>query len=259
MAINRLDEPASPTGVLSPHFDDAVLSCAQILAANPGSTVLTVFSGGPPSIDILTSWNAACGFALGDDVMGIRTAEDDAALATLGARGIRLGLWERQYRWGQPDVSRTLATRLRYLRQQYRRESGLVAEGAEKLRTAIAATDLTTWLMPLGVTHPDHRLTRQICLRVARELPDRQWLVYEELPYSAEHGNARRRALAAIKRAGFQLQPAPYEPDADQDRKRAALAHYASQLKALGQRAEFSISTPERYHVLLSAVSEHMR
>ncbi len=33
--------------VVSPHLDDAVLGCGQLLAAWPGATVVTVFAGKP--------------------------------------------------------------------------------------------------------------------------------------------------------------------------------------------------------------------
>jgi LmbE family N-acetylglucosaminyl deacetylase len=41
------DEVVEPIVVLSPHLDDAVLSCGVLLAANGGARVVTVFAGMP--------------------------------------------------------------------------------------------------------------------------------------------------------------------------------------------------------------------
>lgn len=72
--------------VVSPHFDDAALGAAHLLTSYPGSTVITVLGGRPPSYpDEVTPWDAAGGFASGDDVVGARQEEDRAAVASMGA------------------------------------------------------------------------------------------------------------------------------------------------------------------------------
>ena len=35
--------------IVSPHLDDAVLGCANFMAAHRGATVVTVFAGNPPA------------------------------------------------------------------------------------------------------------------------------------------------------------------------------------------------------------------
>jgi hypothetical protein len=43
--------------VVSPHFDDAALGTAYLLATYPGSTVITVLGGQPPRYpDHVTPW-----------------------------------------------------------------------------------------------------------------------------------------------------------------------------------------------------------
>jgi len=44
--------------VVSPHLDDAVLSCGRLLAGRPGSVVATVFAGVPSRPDQCTDWTA---------------------------------------------------------------------------------------------------------------------------------------------------------------------------------------------------------
>ncbi len=46
--------------VVSPHFDDAALGAAHLMGSHPGSTVVTVLGGRPPSYpDPATEWDAA--------------------------------------------------------------------------------------------------------------------------------------------------------------------------------------------------------
>jgi LmbE family N-acetylglucosaminyl deacetylase len=86
--------------VISPHFDDAVLSCANLIADVPDATVLTIFSGGPGRAGQISGWDRSCGFSTGDDVMGARAAEDLAALQQLGATQRSVGF--SQYRAAVP-------------------------------------------------------------------------------------------------------------------------------------------------------------
>lgn len=66
--------------VISPHFDDAVFSCGHLLAALPGSTVVTVCTALPEKPDILTDWDQRCGFSSAAQAMQARREENRAAL-----------------------------------------------------------------------------------------------------------------------------------------------------------------------------------
>ncbi len=235
---------------VSPHFDDAVLSCGGKIPEIPGSTVITVFSGGPARVDPLPVWDQKCGFAPGDDVMAVRALEDDAALDRLQAQPQRLGFWDGQYRG---DSGNRLVRAVRW-RLGNRR---LVRDVAEKLVGVIEELGLETVFIPLGVGHPDHKLTTKASLGAARRLPHVRWVVYEDLPYAAESSANSAAALRAIATAGFTLEPLePGEPreleaEVDATDKRAALDCYRSQLDALGQRLEVALNAPERYHRLV--------
>ena len=77
--------------VVSPHFDDAALGAAHLLSSHPGSTVVTVLAGRPPSYPAEPSeWDAEGGFKTGDDVVGARRKEDTAAMAVLGSSPVWL-------------------------------------------------------------------------------------------------------------------------------------------------------------------------
>ena len=84
--------------VVSPHFDDAALGAAHLIAGHPGTTVITVLGGRPPAYPAEpTSWDACGGFRAGDDVVAMRREEDREAMAFLGAVPVWLEFPDHQY------------------------------------------------------------------------------------------------------------------------------------------------------------------
>lgn len=250
MAASLSVSDLGATCFISPHFDDAILSCSDLIAAVTDGLVITVFSGGPASVDPLPKWDRDCGFSAGDDVTAMRAAEDTAALARLGATGFGLGLWDAQYRMQTPYWIPELFARI--VRNINARRGPTAAD------IAVLAGDLRSYkiascVIPLGITHRDHRLAAEACLKLAQLKPDVRWLVYEDLPYAAESEEDRAGAIAAVEQAGFRLERAELELYSDPARKREALDCYPTQLRALGDRAELAIATPERYHLLVRA------
>src|SRR5689334_22938681 len=103
----------SRTVVLSPHPDDAVLSCWHLLD-NDDVTVVTVFGGVPESgatgwWDLLT--NAPDSVTRARE----RLEEDARALALAGARSLTLDLLDSQYRrdGDTPAVAEAIADHVR--------------------------------------------------------------------------------------------------------------------------------------------------
>ena len=139
-----------PVVVVSPHLDDGVFGCGQLLAAHPGSVVVTVFAGRPPRYDGLTAWDAAAGFRPGDDVVGLRRDEDRAALALLRARPVWLDFRDAQY-GDSPSVD--------------------AVSGA--LEAAIREVDAPSVFIPLGLFHSDHHLAHDASLGVMRRRQER--------------------------------------------------------------------------------------
>ena len=96
--------------VISPHLDDAVLSCGALLAAHRGAVVATVFAGVPRDPRQRTEWDARSGFADAAEALAARRAEDAAALAELGAAPRWLDFRDDQY--GDPERVDELAAAL---------------------------------------------------------------------------------------------------------------------------------------------------
>lgn len=188
--------------VISPHLDDAVLSCGSWLAES-GSPVLTVFAGVPTS-GILTPYDSACGFQTSNQAMLERRKEDAAALGELGCAWARLGYMDVQYRQERPapvSLAADIADALR----------DLGAEGA---------------VVPAGIQHPDHLLCAEACRVLASE--DWPVWIYEELPYRVLYPDLARAALSAWQEAGFMLVE-DFLGGGETEAKEQAVACYRSQ------------------------------
>ena len=210
----------APVRVLavSPHLDDAVFSAGGLLAglvsAGADVHVVTVFTASVPGP---TGFALACqtdkGLAADVDYMALRRAEDDAALAAIGAVGVHLPLREAPHRGY--DCAAALF--------------GPVAEGDEDCPAAVGAAlaavlddrfggavDLLLGPQALG-DHVDHRHVRTAVDDLAhhRGLPLARWA---DTPYVL-------RAGAEVP-AGSDRHPTEEELDA----KVEACAAYATQL-----------------------------
>jgi LmbE family N-acetylglucosaminyl deacetylase len=244
-----LVEPAPVVGfdgalaLLSPHFDDAVLSCGQLLAANPGSLLVTLFSGGPARVSPLPNWDLACHFGDGADVTGARRAENARAAEILGATTLAFDLWDEQYRRDRYGYQETVDELLR--------------TGVDALKALVEHDTDRLWLAPVGwPQHPDHALSAAIALEVARSTPG-HWGLYSELPYrllyAKRTAEVHAQAFAAWTAAGFSRVLVP-SASGHVERKSQAVNQYGSQLHALdGALVARSCSISERYWSLPQA------
>jgi LmbE family N-acetylglucosaminyl deacetylase len=206
--------------VVSPHLDDAVFSCGDWLAGHPGALVATVFAGAPRGATALTPWDASCGFADARDAVAARRGEDSAALACVRAGAIWLDFLDSQYL----DSPR----------------QAMLSEALSGLLERVAPG---TVLFPAGLFHSDHELVHAAMLALCRAHPQRCWTMYEDALYRRGAGRLQRR-LAALMTDGFAATPIG-APAAASAPKRAALACYRSQLRALGRPAD--LVAPEGY------------
>lgn len=155
-------EAAAPWLLLSPHMDDAVLSCWHALAGPQPLVVVNVFTGAPPP-GVLTSYDRIAGTRSSAEMMAEREREDREALALAGRAPQNLGFPEDQYRRRAPAVDHLLAAFATHCPVA----AGVIAPAA------------------IG-GHPDHVLARAAALAMlARGVPVR---LYADLPYCVTYG-----------------------------------------------------------------------
>jgi LmbE family N-acetylglucosaminyl deacetylase len=224
-----MTELAGRVAVVSPHLDDAVLSCGEVMSRLDDCVVLTVFAGSPPSWGIHRLWDHdLSGFPEGTDVVAARLGEDDAALGILGAGAARLNFLDEQYR--QPGTDPSLE------------------EVGGQIGAGVDGIGATTVLMPLGLGHNDHRLAAAGCRGAALERSHLQWFAYLDLPYGYEEETIGHHAVDEALRRLSPLVPKTIDLGhaSGAQAKIAALDRYPSQMRALGERRMEALKS-ERY------------
>jgi LmbE family N-acetylglucosaminyl deacetylase len=225
---------SATVAILSPHFDDAVLSCWSLLESAASVLVVNVFAGAPRPGAPAGWWDALSGRDDPGRAVRARSAEDRAALALVGRKALNLG----------------------FLDLQYRTEALALGPIFKAVRHVLPTNALV--LGPAGLTsrdldpalpnpHPDHLAVRDTVLALRNH--GFEVGLYADLPhanaggwpeYIAPNGrdaNVARRWRAAFASAGLareQLAPdvRRLEPDV-LGRKLGAVRLYASQLETL--------------------------
>lgn len=218
--------------VLSPHLDDAVFACGELLAARPGAVLVTLFAGAPAKPVALTAWDAASGFATTAQAVAARREEDRLALELLRATPVWLDFLDSQY-GDSPSVI------------------GL----AEAIIAALDEHQPATVLAPAGLFHSDHILAHQAALTARTHHPDREWLMYEDPLYRRIPSLLQKR-LANLAHDGIEATPVAFDTRGHAQRKRAAVQCYVSQLRALatpGRPGVDDMAAPEGYWRLTTA------
>ncbi|QHZ00264.1 GlcNAc-PI de-N-acetylase [Streptomyces sp. S4.7] len=152
--------PSVPgTVILSPHFDDAVLSLAGLIAQLPGPvTVVTVYGGEPTAHHPVSWWDSVCGFSTAREAYRARRAEDARACELLGVGSVVLD---------HPD--------------------GPYGDGTELTGIDTCLAELaseTSLLIPIATNQPDHEKVRDRALAVAAKLGRAAPSLYADLPYT---------------------------------------------------------------------------
>lgn len=122
--------------LLSPHFDDAVLSAGQFMAGRPDTVCCTVFAGTPKDGDnILTDYDKKCGFNSATQAMVYRHIEDENATAMLNSEYFRLDYLDGQYK---------------------ERDDAEFDDLCHHFDALLQEQPYDFVLAPLGLGHPDH-------------------------------------------------------------------------------------------------------
>ena len=235
------------TVILSPHLDDAVLSCWHVLTKRGELMVINVFAGVPAGLDAPGWWDRHTGATDSAERVRERIEEDRRALALAGRTAVNLGFLDEQYRHEAPPLAA--------LTEQIER---LLAPGARICAPAALAD------------HADHVLVRAAAL----ELRAAGFAVslYADLPHATVHGwpawVTGRSAQAAKDLAGAMwdavlagtgaMTPAVHHLHVeDHARKLTAVRMYGTQLQALRELAGRPLTDPATlgYEVAWSTAS----
>ncbi len=99
-----------PTVILSPHLDDAVLSCWHLLSGPGEVGVINVFAGSPPAGSGASWWDRMTGATDSATRMQERRAEDSEAFAIAGRTAVHLDFLDAQYEPADQPFERIVAT-----------------------------------------------------------------------------------------------------------------------------------------------------
>jgi LmbE family N-acetylglucosaminyl deacetylase len=248
----------SPMLVLSPHFDDAALSCAALIAREKPVDVLTVFAG-EPDPPRQGEWDRLTGFSDSTESNRARRAEENAAFAGSPHRLAFLDLVELDYLAGPrvPDDAKTIATAASRWLEEY--ADGVVAVPAGAGQIAGPITRLRRRLgVQIPLRHLDHIFVRDAALDAVPFHSGAEAVLYEEFPYLwGRPADAEVRLVARTRGLSVEQIVAPIDPRA----KASRISVYASQVPYLsvqGKRVDLPETLPEeeRYWVLRSGASK---
>jgi LmbE family N-acetylglucosaminyl deacetylase len=228
---------------LSPHPDDAVLSCGgriwQQTQAGERVLVVTIFASAPapgaPLSPFAQKLHARWGHL--DDAAAIRRAEDRAALTLLGADVVHWPYADCIYRQ-TPDGHFPYASESALWKGAHPSEAGLIAELAARIAAlpsqvggegGHAGSSLPVVYAPLAAgRHVDHEIVRRAAFDTLAST-DRGYAVvfYEDYPYAKEPQTVQD--ALGTQATQWQAESVPLSEEALQA-KIAAIAQYRSQL-----------------------------
>ncbi len=214
---------------LSPHFDDAVLSCGGSIAMqtqiNLQPLIITIFAAPPADGAALNPFarqiQASAGLGeSGADAVARRREEDRAACDYLGADYLWLNYADAMYRGY--DSSESLFGDIG--RNDLSLEESL-ADVALKIH-ALAPNAVI--YAPLGVGHHvDHQLVASAAARLVNQKANIKF--YEDIPYATKPNTLQARQTE-LK---INMEPEMNEVSFQMDNKLNAVALYASQISPL--------------------------
>ncbi len=208
---------------LSPHLDDAALSCGgliyeQVFSGEP-VTVWTVCAGNPPPGPLSPfAESLHARWETGRRASAARRAEDRRACAALGAAFRHLSIPDCIYRLGQ-NCEALYTSDEAIMGPLQPQESPLVDKLARQIERA--AQQGANIACPLAVGgHVDHRLTRLAAEKTGCRLwyfADYPYILYDEIPAGFLQSSGCREILFPITDEGLEAW-------------KAAISTYASQL-----------------------------
>ncbi len=262
-----------PLLVVSPHLDDAALSCAALLERDEPVDVLTVFAG-IPADSRQGVWDAVCGFTTGAEAMRARREEDASAFRGSPHRITHLDLLEGQHvAWRRTSPERVVVQRALQgwlegrrtgavaipagagVRRTLPRRARNKAVRALERRRAARGSRLLALVSgsPEGLEqHLDHTFVRDAVLAALDERAGFTPLLYEEVPYlSSAPADSEVERVAA----SWQRLPTLVVLPVDRVRKAQRIRAYESQVPHVRPASDARLDEPGA----LSAVERYWR
>jgi LmbE family N-acetylglucosaminyl deacetylase len=211
---------------LSPHFDDAVLSCGGLIHeqshhGNVLTEIWTILAGDPPPgplSEFARQTHALWGVTSGEDMVALRRAEDEAAAALVGAELVHFDIQDCIYRRSSKGdflYTETVMT------SAHPSDRKLPIRIATALRSELRQDDVLVCPLALG-GHVDHGLVRRAAESLRLPL-----FYYADVPYVL---NAPQTLAAQIPLLDGQLY---HVPEASLETWLEGVAAYRSQVDSL--------------------------
>ncbi len=229
---------------LSPHLDDAALSCGGAIATAPEQTLVVTLCTAPPPPDtifnaVAVEFHAEWGLAP-DEVLRVRLNEDAAAMAILGVNYVYAGWLDAIYR--VPEAYSSRAT----LYRPPVPTDPLLPQVRDLLTMLIERAPHAMMYVPLGVGHHVDHLA---VFEAALVCPPNRIAFYDDINYALIPGAVEQRLAEIGKPLVADL--VPFDLPALQT-KIAAIAAYRSQMAALFGGTTAMEAAITAYHAALA-------
>lgn len=167
--------------ILSPHFDDAVLSQGGLIATSQTPVIVATFFGGKPTTATRGGWDRLSGFQNGEEAVATRTAENALALEKIGAHLLNLKYLDFQYQYERDQRSEDI------IRKSMEKDIDIILEN---LKSSGKISIYGPSEFGQNITHPDHKLLHEAFVEIVRKYFDRKnlnFFFYEDFPYVAQY------------------------------------------------------------------------
>jgi len=218
--------------ILSPHFDDAVLSLGGLLTREGANSIVATFFAAAPITAQQKQWDKDCGFIDSDQAICERTKENHQALACV-------------------SVPRTQIRNYRYLDAQYR--GACTPQDEQNLEAAIAKDiakliDENRGAPPIKIFSPglgwhgDHVLVKRAFIESLKQISQTSvdGFLYQDIPYACwlleNMPSSDFRSLEQIVNRGefpIEREALPFS-QGEMAKKVEAIELYRSQLAPMG-------------------------
>lgn len=232
---------------LSPHLDDAVLSCGALLwklkNLKKNITILTVFTegGSRPYSPQAKKFLKECGYINALKLFEDRKKEDKDIARFYNGRFIHLGFVDAAWRRNKEDDHIYKNEKIQFSGKISKEDRSLINEISRKVSLNLLENKDIALFAPLGIgLHADHIIVKEVAKNLKQPV-----LFWEDFPYNRDLHNTRKffsinknyKHLFSIKNEG------------NNNIKYKAIRLYKSQMKGLFPDGVIPY-VPENYRVL---------